>query len=74
VWRTQLEWKNETGKVMGSYSETRWWSRWEVYHQILVQFGGVTPFLEKHEIAPTTRAKLLELLHDTRKKAFFRWS
>ena len=35
-----------------------------------MQFGGVTPFLEKHEIAPTTQAKLLELLHDTRKKAF----
>ena len=31
----------------------------------------VTPFLEKHdEIAPTTRSKLLELLRDTRKKAF----
>ena len=69
--RTRLEWKNETGKAMASYSETRWWSRWEVYHQILVQFGDVTPFLEKHnEIAPITRTKLLDLLHDARKKAF----
>jgi len=42
-----------------------------VYHQILVQFGDVTPFLDKHDkIAPTTRAKLLEILYDTRKKAF----
>ena len=69
--RTHLQWNNETGNAMASYSETRWWSRWEVYHQILVQFGGVTPFLEKHdEIAPITRAKLLELLHDARKKGF----
>ena len=69
--RTRLQWKNETGNAMASYSETRWWSRWEVYHQILVQFGDVTPFLEKHdEIAPITRAKLLELLNDARKKAF----
>ena len=42
-----------------------------MYHQILVQFGDVTPFLEKHnEIAPITRTKLLDLLHDARKKAF----
>lgn len=43
--QTRLEWKNETGKAMATYSETRWWSRWEVYHQVLVQFGDVTPFL-----------------------------
>ena len=41
-----------------------------MYHQILVPFGDITPFLERHnEIAPTTRAKLLEILHDQRKKA-----
>ena len=56
---------------MAPYSKTRWWSRWEVYHQVLVQFGDVTPFLEKHdEIAPTTRMKLLKLSHDGKKKAF----
>ena len=44
------------------HSEMRWWIRWEMYHQILMQFGDVTPFLEKHdEIAPTMRSKLLEL-------------
>ena len=60
-----MEWKTETGKAMAIYSETRWWSRWEVYYQVIVQFGNVTPFLEKHdEIALTTRRKLLELLHD----------
>ena len=30
--RTRLEWKTETGKTMATYSETQWWSRWEVYH------------------------------------------
>ena len=37
--RTRLEWKTKTGKAMATYNETRWWSRWEVYHQVLVQFG-----------------------------------
>ena len=67
--RTRLEWKTETGRAMALYSETRWWSRWEVYHQVLVQFGDVVPFLEKHnEISPVTRAKLLDLLNDSKKK------
>ena len=26
---------------MASYSETRWWSRWEVFHQVVQQFGDV---------------------------------
>ena len=40
---------------------------------MLVQLGDVTPFLEKHdEIVPTTRRKLLELLHDSKKAAFLK--
>ena len=43
------------------------------YHQVLVQFGDVTPFLEKHdEIAPITQRKLLELLHGGKKAAFLK--
>ena len=71
--RTQMEWKNDTGRAMASYSSTRWWSKWEVYHQVLVQFGDILPFLEKHcEIAPKARTstKLLEILKDNKKKSF----
>ena len=34
-------WKDLTGRAPKSYSETRWWSRWEVYQQLMVQFGDV---------------------------------
>ena len=69
--RTRLEWRNDTGKTMASYGATRWWSRWEVYDQILVQFGDVAPFLERHdELSPTTTTKLLEIVSDSKKKAF----
>ena len=50
---------------MSSYSNTRWWSHWEVQHQVLQQFGDVEPFLQQHEdISPATRTKILTLLHN----------
>ena len=33
--KAKLLWKEQTGKAMGSYSATRWWSKWELYHQLL---------------------------------------
>ena len=38
-------WKETTGRAMATYSKTRWWSRWEVMHQIFQQFNDVEPFL-----------------------------
>lgn len=35
-------------RCMSSYSNTHWWSRWEVQHQVLQQFGDVEPFLQQH--------------------------
>ena len=32
-------WKEQTGRAMATFSKTRWWSRWEVLHQVLQQFG-----------------------------------
>ena len=58
-------WKERTGRAMSSYSNTRWWSRWEVQQQFLQQFGDVEPFLKQHEdISPATRTKILALLHN----------
>ena len=55
---------------MQSYSETRWWSRWEVFHQVVQQFGDVLPFLqEQTELSPATRPKLLQILHNRIKNA-----
>ena len=48
---------------MASYSKTRWWSRWELMNQVMVQFAFIEPFLQNNEdIGPATRAKLLEIL------------
>ena len=50
---------------MKSYCKTRWWSRWEVFHQVMQQFGDVLPFLqEQTELSPATRKKLLQILAD----------
>lgn len=63
--QAKAKWKQLTGTAMCTYSETRWWSRWEVLSQLLCQFGDVIPFLRSHpEIAPTTRGKLLQILED----------
>ena len=32
--KAKLLWKDLTGRAPKSYSETRWWSRWEVYQQL----------------------------------------
>ena len=42
-------WCEQTGRSMKSFSTTRWWSRWEVMEQLLVQFGDVEPSLQKKE-------------------------
>ena len=62
--KAKAEWKQQTGKSMASYSKSRWWSRWEVLHQLLQQFGDVRPFLEKTEVGPAIRPKLLSILND----------
>ena len=45
--KAKLLWKDPTGQTPRSYSETRWWSKWEVYHQLMVQFGDVARFVEE---------------------------
>lgn len=58
-------WKEQTGRSMATSSKTRWWSRWEVLHQVLQQFGDVEPFLHNNpDISPATRSKLLQILSD----------
>ena len=45
--KAKLLWKDLIGQTSRSYSETRQWSKWEVYHQLMVQFGDVTRFVEE---------------------------
>ena len=58
---------------MGSYSATRWWSEWELYHQLLWQFGDILPFLQNNDgPGPQSRRKLLSFLHDALKTTYLK--
>ena len=51
--KAKLKWKEQTGHAIRTFSQTRWWSRWEVYEQMLLLFIDIRPFLDKDEaIAP----------------------
>ena len=43
--KARLLWRARTGHAMRPYSQTRWWSRWEVYQQLMNLFADVLPFL-----------------------------
>ena len=63
--RVKALWKERTGRAMPSYSKTQWWSRWELMHQLLQQFGDVEPFLRGHsDVCPNTPTKLMQILSD----------
>ena len=63
----KLLWREQTGRAIVSYSATRWWSKWEVYNQMLLQFADIQSFLEKNDIGKATRKKLISLLQDSQK-------
>ena len=68
--KVHMLWKDHMSLSMPSYSPTRWWSRWEVYKQLMVQFGDLEEFLTSNsDISPTTRTKLLSFFSDSSKKA-----
>jgi len=63
--KAKFLWKQQTGKAMASYSATRWWSKWEIFKQVMVQFGDVEPFLNSNpDLGPASRPKLLAILAD----------
>ena len=68
-------WKTLTGQSMRSHRQTRWWSHWEVYQQLLNLFGDILPFLEENpDLSPSTSKKLLAILRDAQKYSSFNWS
>ena len=53
---------------MASYSATRWWSKWEIFKQIMLQFGDIKLFLNRNtDLDPSSRPKLLAILTDQEK-------
>ena len=53
---------------MASYSATRWWSKWELMKQMMVQFGEIEPFLNHNtDLGPSSRPRLLAILTNPEK-------
>ena len=65
--RAKMDWRTTTGISMKSHSCTRWWSKWEVLHQVFKYFGDIDPFLQKTEASHATTVKLLQLFSDRQK-------
>ena len=65
--KSRLAWRTQTGLPPPSFSATRWWSRFEVIHQLHNAFGNVDSFLGSDNMPPATSSKLLDILHDTAK-------
>ena len=62
--KVKLLWKVKTGKAMALYSQTRWWSKWEVMAQAFKYFGDIEPFLTQNaDFSPATQAKLLAFFY-----------
>ncbi len=62
-YNAKLLWKERTGQSMRSYSNTRWWSKWEVQKHVYEYFGDVVLFLRENEnLSPATRQHILEII------------
>jgi len=67
--KARLAWRSLCGRPIPSYSETRWWSRWEVMKQISEAFPDVENFVQSSDnLSPATVRKLKEILNDPLKK------
>ena len=62
--KARLAWKTQTGLHPPSFSATRWWSRFEVFHQLHNAFGDVPVFLHGSDMPHATTSKLLKILDD----------
>ena len=69
--KTKALWKEQTNKAMASFSKTRWWSRWEIYNQLMLQFGDIEPFLIRNQdLGPALRPKLLNIITDVNSRSY----
>ena len=67
--KAKMLWKEQTGKAMKTYSSTRWWSKWEVIHQLLIQFGDIQPFVCASDLESKSKQKLVTFLQNINKKS-----
>ena len=63
--KVKMLWKTLTGKSMPAYSNTRWWSKWEVIKHMMLYFEDMLKLLQENpEIGTSSRPKLLAVLED----------
>ena len=63
--KVRLAWRSRTGFSSPSYCATRWWSRFEVIHQMHNRFGDVSAFLrENTDLPAVTTKKMVDVLNN----------
>ena len=62
--RAALMWKDLTGRKPKRFSESCWWSRWEVFKQCMEQCGDVQRLLEdavRENVVPQISRQLVDI-------------
>ena len=59
--KARLAYNSLTGVPVPSYSDARWWLKWEVMNHLLKLFDSVSSFLDKTDL-PSSRLKLQEII------------
>lgn len=68
--RSRIAFKAITGQFLKSYSETRWWSKYEMMVQVHDLFGDIPAFANGGQIPQVTARKLQDILNDQQKLPF----
>ena len=61
--KAKLSWRTQTGLPAPTFSNTRWWSKFEVIRQVRDSFGDVVSFLNGDNLPPSSE-KLGRILSD----------
>ena len=62
--KAKLIWKSQTGISILSFSNTRWWSRFELIKQVRDMFGDVVLFLKNEDLTTVTAQRLRTIMDD----------
>ena len=61
---TRIARRERTGISKKTYSQTRWWSWWEVANQAMQQFAEIQPYVKKRLTVVNNRAATLRQLEE----------
>ena len=70
--RSRNAFKATTGQFPKSYSETRWWSKYEMMVQVHDLFGDIPAFVNGGQIPKVTTRKLQNILNEQQKLALLK--